>query len=553
MIILLSLLAQSALAMWCYPSGTSVTGTGTATPSVCIGAHDLGTGATQFTLFAGVGGWAGFALSSQPGDNMGPGDAVVAYLDKTQKVAVASFVLAGPGAITPNTANPWSLVPLNTTIPQPSWAPIAASFTKSNAAVGTGGLPINVGATSNFIFVNSDGSLTLPMHGTNNHTGVTAEILSSSGGSGPSIIPLPASLSMSMIVLIHVILMSLAFVLIPPFAMFVAMFLREKLRDTWFAVHLGLMLGGTLLLGVLGAVVMVLFYPGPLFGTIHQILGVSTIVLLFFQLGLGIYARSASSPLPAQIHKYFGLVLTYLVVPIQVYLGFSGYTSLVGTPAPLWLMCVPIGFAVIGLGTLAAGYFLLPYGEADAYQRDPYGGGGKRGNYGGVGQGGRRDFVELERSREYGGSSTTRGGGGGGGVSRNGSRNASRNEAGGGYSGNGRSGRGAAGAGADYPGSGSGNGRSGNGRDYQGAPRGGAGASSGGHGGGGGGGDYNASRKAPARSEGGGASSSNGHYDPMAIRESPSRAHPGQQGSVNRSASRSRRQVGGQDNRAEHY
>ncbi|KAJ3084287.1 hypothetical protein HDU99_002127 [Rhizoclosmatium hyalinum] len=483
LVVALSLLAQ-VNALYCYPDKSDVSGT--PLPAFCIGAHDLGTGSTQFTIFTSVSGWFGFGLGASPGDQMGPADAMIAYQDpNSNTVKVSSFLTTGPGALTANAAKPWSLVDLNTTIPQPAWAPLAFSVVRPNTA--TGGGALNVGGFSNFIFawasakltIKSDGSMTMTAHG-NNHTYVNATVNANSISGGPGIIALPSGVSRSTIALAHAALMIVAFVGIPPFAIFVAMFMREKFKYSWVALHMGLLIGGTGLLGIIGAVVMILFKPGAMFSSFHHILGVVIIALMLIQFGLGAAARSSQDTrsIMSQIHRYFGLILTFIIVPIQLYLGFTEYNTVFGTAAPIWLIILPILFAVCGISTLVAGYFMFPYGEVSSggagYRDDEFGG------YAPQKQARGRGFVALDSPQ----NGSKRGGG---------SRNKDYEYNGGG-SGNGhRTG-------------GSGNGRGASRNDEYDAY-----TQSGNNRGGGE--DYNASRKAPSRN---GGQSANGHYDPMA-------------------------------------
>ncbi|KAJ3367945.1 hypothetical protein HDU84_001769, partial [Entophlyctis sp. JEL0112] len=88
--------------MWCYPPGSDVSGSNA--PALCIGAHDLGTGSTEFTLFSAASGWIGFGVGASFGDVMGPADIFVAYRDSSASsgVSVRSGINHGPGNLTMN-------------------------------------------------------------------------------------------------------------------------------------------------------------------------------------------------------------------------------------------------------------------------------------------------------------------------------------------------------------------------------------------------------------------------------------------------------------------
>ncbi|KAJ3011277.1 UNVERIFIED_CONTAM: hypothetical protein HDU68_001763 [Siphonaria sp. JEL0065] len=571
--LLLSLLVHQSLAdMWCYPSGSKVDGTGK--PAICIGAHDLGSGSTEYTLFSSVSGWIGFGLASAAGDSMGPADVMVAYLDSSNSVQVSSFLTTGPGALSNNPTKPWSLVELNTTIPQPSWAPLAVSVTKPNAATGTGEVALTLGKKGHFIFcwanakvkVGNGGSISMTAHG-DNHTAVDATVMP--GGS--SIMALPSGISFNTIVLAHASIMIFALVLMPPLGSFVAMFMREKLRTGWMAVHLGIMIGGVGVLSIIGAVIMILFSPGPLFKSIHDIAGVAIIFLLFVQFGIGAGARSASdsSSIISQAHKYIGLIITYLFVPAQLYLGFTQYNTVFGTMAPIWLIGMAGFFALCGIGALVYGYFMLPYGEPGlrGLSNSGLGSSGGVDMYSGNGyQKSRRDFVELDGygpeakrsgSRNGAGSATGRSGsrnhhgGGHGNDYYGGAQQVGGNDYyGGAYAGGQDYYGGAAAApppqGNDYY---AGGGAAGGGADYNYASHAPRDPSR----------DYNATRKAPSRNAaGGGAASSNGHYDPFAPAATPSRAatgggnYPGTTPARNPSRTRNPSQGGRSQNRGEY-
>ncbi|KAJ3097788.1 hypothetical protein HK100_005254, partial [Physocladia obscura] len=400
-------LPTSVGAMWCYPSGSDVSGNGA--PDFCIGAHDLGTGSTEFTLFSSVGGYLGFGVGETAGEVMGPADVMVAYPDatatQTNGVVIASFLTQGAGLLTVNPTMVWTATALNTTIPQPTWASFAVSVIRPNAATGVSGVALNIASTTNFIFAwcsvpvsNSNGTLGLTYH-RNNHTSVVAIInanSASSADSGSSLIALPSSISITMIVYIHVILVSIAFTLMPSAGMFVAMFLRQRLGTKWIAVHLGLMIGGVALFAILGVVVMILFKPGKMFSSVHQYGGIVVLVLMFVQFALGFVAKSSvdgSSALIAQAHKYFGLFFSFIIIPAQVVLGYLEYKRVFNVTPPILLIGIPGALLVIGIGALVAGYFTLPYGEADiVFRKDSTSSGFVKLNGSNESQNGERDY-----------------------------------------------------------------------------------------------------------------------------------------------------------------
>ncbi|KAJ3391052.1 hypothetical protein HDU84_006567 [Entophlyctis sp. JEL0112] len=389
MLLLLAAVSSSVCAMWCYPANSTVSGSGS--PAVCIGAHDLGTGNTEFTIFAAVSGWVGFGVGTSSGDVMGPADVFVAYPDSSSStgLTVQSCINYGPGNISVNSISVWSQVALNTTIPQPSWAPLAVSVVRSNAASGSYG---QITAWSSALVTQAGGGgISIPYH-RGNHSGVSA-FIAANAASG--IIALPSGISRSMLVTIHVILMSLSLVAMPSAGIFIAMFLREKLGRKWVGVHVGIMIGGVGFLSVASGIFMILFKPGQIMGSVHEILGILILGLVLVEIGLGFAVKSSvegSSSAIARSHRYFGLILAYIVVPVQVALGFMRYSTVFGSSAPIWLIVVPTSLFVIGVVCLLIGYFTLPHGDdlglsnmGEHFDKK-------------IGTGPGRNFVELEEN-----------------------------------------------------------------------------------------------------------------------------------------------------------
>ncbi|KAJ3238741.1 hypothetical protein HDU78_003350 [Chytriomyces hyalinus] len=399
------LLAQTAYAAFCFDSaGKPVADAASSSVKGCIVTQDLASGQVEFTLFSAARGWFGFGVSSlSDTQQMGPADVVVAFNDQSGVAQARSFLTGPSPAIQANPARVWTKTDLNGTAP--AWATIAISVTRSAAASGAGGVPISIGldaAPNTFIFAWSDDSLTfgdngaigLSPHGANRY-GIKGRI--TKGASG--IVPLPAGMSRASIVLIHAVIMSISLVLLPPIAIFIAMYLREKLGSTWLSVHVGIMVGGVGLLSIIGAVIAFLFKPGPHFASLHQIAGMAIIVLILLQTAFGFVAKAGYNPtasaptIMTQVHRYFGFFLYAIMIPVQIYLGFSEYKTALGTAAPMYLIAVPAVFGLLGVGMLVAGYFVLPYGDSSF---------GGKARLGGINtfpiKGMQREFMPLEET-----------------------------------------------------------------------------------------------------------------------------------------------------------
>ncbi|KAI8828707.1 hypothetical protein BJ741DRAFT_625338, partial [Chytriomyces cf. hyalinus JEL632] len=370
----LSLLVHAVHAAFCFDAAGKTVLETSSTARGCIVTKDLGTGQVQFTLFSAAKGWFGFGVSSVSDTRqMGPADVVVVYNDPTGVSQARSFLTGPAPTIKANPAKPWSKTNLNGTAP--AWASIAVSVTRPIAA-SADGVPLSIGleATPNtFIFSWSDevlifgenGAIGLTPHGANRY-GVKGRITMGSSG----IIALPAGMSRATMVLIHALIMCISLVLLPPIGIFFAMYMREKMGSSWVAVHIGIMVGGVGLLSIIGAILAFLFKPGSPFSSLHHIAGVAIIVLILFQIVMGFVAKAgyspiaSTSPIISQIHRYFGFLLYIVVIPVQIYLGFSEYKTALGITAPIYLIAVPAVFGVIGIGMLLTGFFVLPYGDS---------------------------------------------------------------------------------------------------------------------------------------------------------------------------------------------
>ncbi|KAJ3335488.1 hypothetical protein HDU83_000256 [Entophlyctis luteolus] len=175
------------------------------------------------------------------------------------------------------------------------------------------------------------------------------------------IVTLSNGLTGPMLVHMHVILMSLSLLALPSVGVFVAMFLRERLGWKWTRVHLGIVIS----VGVLSAgsgILMILLKPGQMMCSMHEKLGavilglavVETLIIL-----AEMWCADGSAFVAAQFHKYFGLVLVYLVVPAQVVFGFFQYSAVFGKRVPLWLAAVPTGLLATSIASLAIGFFVF--------------------------------------------------------------------------------------------------------------------------------------------------------------------------------------------------
>ncbi|KAJ3409362.1 hypothetical protein HDU80_001381 [Chytriomyces hyalinus] len=399
----LAVLAHSAHAAFCFDAAGKPVDQASSTAKGCIVTTDLGTGQVQFTLFSAAKGWFGFGISSLTDTTqMGPADVVIAFNDQAGVPQARSFLTGTAPAIQANPSRVWTKTDLNGTAP--AWATVAVTVTRPAAASGSGGVAVSLGldATPNtFLYAWSDqplifgenGAIMLTPHGANRY-GVKGRI--AKGASG--IIALPSGMSRATMVMIHALIMSVALVLLPPIGIFIAMFMRDKLGSSWVGVHVGIMIVGVGLLSIVGATLAFLFKPGQPFASLHQIAGVAIIVLILFQIVFGFVAKAgynpieSTSPIMTQVHRYFGFFIYVLVVPAQIYLGFTEYKTALGTAAPLYLIAVPAACGVIGIATIAIGFCVLPYGDSSSSGRARTGGVGKHFPM----KGGHREFLPLE-------------------------------------------------------------------------------------------------------------------------------------------------------------
>ncbi|KAJ3224945.1 hypothetical protein HDU81_008253 [Chytriomyces hyalinus] len=446
----LSLLVHAAHAAFCFDSSGKTVVETSSSARGCIVTKDLGTGLVQFTLFSAAKGWFGFGVSSVADtQQMGPADVVVVYNDQTGVPQARSFLTGPAPTIKANPAKPWSKTNLNGTAP--AWASIAISVTRPVAA-SADGVPLSIGleATPNtFIFSWSDqvlifgenGAIGLTPHGANRY-GVKGRIMMGASG----IIALPAGMSRATMILIHALIMCISLVLLPPIGIFFAMYMRERMGSSWVSVHIGIMVGGVGLLSIIGATLAFLFKPGSPFSSLHHIMGVAIIVLILAQIVMGFVAKAgyspiaSTSPIMTQVHRYFGFLLYVIIIPVQIYFGFSEYKTALGITAPMYLIAVPAVFGVIGIAMLLTGFFVLPYGDS-GFNASPGANGGIPNTY--PVKPSQREFLPLEEPKSpmsangYGGGAGAASYGGSQGNSRNGRAAAGYNYGGGGMNGDG--------------------------------------------------------------------------------------------------------------------
>jgi hypothetical protein len=161
----------------------------------------------------------------------------------------------------------------------------------------------------------------------------------------------------------HGTLMFLAWHVLIPAAIFVAMFEKESLGVWWFRIHIIL----TLFAGIfmLIALALMLSISGPAFDNTHTVLGIITMVLAIgIQMPLGIYIDKKWNPNRTRVpwhdrlHQWLGriaFVLTFAVI----HLGFLEYeeefTGSIGLVLPLWYAW-SIGVVFLGVFVLYGGY-----------------------------------------------------------------------------------------------------------------------------------------------------------------------------------------------------
>lgn len=136
------------------------------------------------------------------------------------------------------------------------------------------------------------------------------------------------------VVMIHGILMFVAWGVIPFAGIFIARFMKARWPEAWLKIHMGLMAGVTGLLTGLAFIFIATTKSENHFEEPHTILGLTVVVctltqLCFGSLSASLWDEDMKSPWYNALHRWFGRVSLILGIT-NIYLGIEKYCSLMG-------------------------------------------------------------------------------------------------------------------------------------------------------------------------------------------------------------------------------
>ncbi|KAJ3125632.1 hypothetical protein HK098_008360 [Nowakowskiella sp. JEL0407] len=169
--------------------------------------------------------------------------------------------------------------------------------------------------------------------------------------------------------LIHGIMMTIAWTVCPMTGIFVARYLKDVMGKWWYYTHVGLLLGGSVLLSTAGIVFIVLTSSPPHFSLSnpHKPIGLAIGIDAVLQAVLGFICNHMWSPdrtsVPwwDKVHWWNGRLLTILAL-VNVYLGLRLMTA-----DPPFIIAFFV-FVGVGVAALIAGQFF--FGQVHHVKKD---------------------------------------------------------------------------------------------------------------------------------------------------------------------------------------
>ncbi|KAI9353231.1 hypothetical protein DFJ73DRAFT_624501 [Zopfochytrium polystomum] len=295
----------------------------------------------------------------------------VAYSDGNGGVTLSQR--SAPGHVQPTISSTQSFVKLGTTIPE--WAKkltnaqLVANFNRTIAANGANDIstasatsciwavspntpPNPTSTSSNFVQHSDYGSFSLDLS--------AAGGVSTGSSTSPAVI-----LDVQTLRLLHGIFMFLAWGVFPAVGVFTARYLKDTLGHNWYRIHVGCMVGGTLLFTALGLAAIELQIPSSAKRFVgdgsapHRPIGtVISFAFLPVQIILGYVANALFSPdRPSvpwwdQLHWWLGRSTIVLAI-VEMYLGLDLYGSSVVIRVLYW-----VWIAVV-VGMMVGGHFMF--------------------------------------------------------------------------------------------------------------------------------------------------------------------------------------------------
>jgi hypothetical protein len=234
------------------------------------------------------------------------GSAMIVGWQNGNEYVVSDRIASGEIMPGPSTTMQSSLVPLKVTAP--SWAKLAftvlrpmktndVTYTSSSTfiyALGKRGPSDSASVSSAFPIHDVYGKL-----GNLDFTTFHAGIGSNGGGSDSSILQLPEWADYTTVIRIHGYAMIYAWLLCPILGIFIARYLKDRLGNWWFRLHVFFMVVGCALGSIGAALLIFLFKSGPHFSSsasAHPLLGLLVTITMIIQIMLGVASDKLFSP-----------------------------------------------------------------------------------------------------------------------------------------------------------------------------------------------------------------------------------------------------------------
>ncbi|KAI9349187.1 hypothetical protein BDR26DRAFT_816864 [Obelidium mucronatum] len=323
-----------------------------------IASPDFLSKSVLFTVYTAYSGWLGFGI----GESMTNSTLFVGWKDPISTDIILSQ-RQGQGHKPPpyQKDSIFTKVPTPTNILIPSAATLSFSFTipiSSNL--------IHLNETNSFVFALSQKPPTntrnpasaFPYH---SFRSIFTVDFSANQPQPPS--PSPTSPKLDLI-LIHAVSMFFAWSVLPPIAIFIARYMKDRWGHNWYLAHKHIMLGGVGSLLILGVVAVESSFDHWFLGnTVHGLIGMGLVFVGYpMQIVLGYVSNAMWSPTRVhvpwwdRVHWVVGRGLVLLAV-VNTYFGLVLY----GVGEGWWVVAYGlwIGVGVLGVGFGFVGEYLM--------------------------------------------------------------------------------------------------------------------------------------------------------------------------------------------------
>lgn len=324
-----------------------------------------------FTVLSAANSWAAFGI----GSSMTKTFMTMGWKNNTGGYTVSSRYSSGhvapvlaPGAIDPSVASDMAV---------PSWANLAYSFQMPRTS--------SLSSNATYIWAHSSAEITgdidspsasFRIHdefGTISNVDFTAapsiepsEVLNV--GLKP-IIGLPSHVSFDTVIKIHAWFMIYAWILCPFLGVFVARFLKARLPNIWFRLHVFIMTLGVGFFSITGILLIFLYKynrwdfsePHQVNSRLNQIAGIVITVVFLVQIGIGIASDKyynpyrVSAPVLDKVHWWLGRILIIAALANTVF-GILLFQEKTGGAIDMSL-CIGAGISLV------FGVLLMAYGQ----------------------------------------------------------------------------------------------------------------------------------------------------------------------------------------------